>query len=181
MKRMATVPTNVILGLSMDHHPKRDFFFYVNFDKYAVRKYVEKPTRCYKCQNYGHIASKCQRPTRCQRCGLGNPTAEYQPDTSTVSQRCLHCQGDHPTGDKACPKYKLECKVVQLHKTNKMSYSEAVKSVNSNKQHTAKETKTSTPMTTKDTRQAADTAGDAISVRELVIRLTSPLTILIEV
>ena len=95
----------------------------IRMNEYNCRTYVDKPTRCYNCQSYGHMARKCKRQLRCQRCGQQHQHNDCQQDATTTEPRCLHCKGQHVTGDKACPKYQHERKVVNLQSTQRMSYS----------------------------------------------------------
>ena len=44
---------------------------YFRFVKYSVREFVPKPIRCFNCQEYGHISSRCKGKRRCARCGRG--------------------------------------------------------------------------------------------------------------
>ena len=131
------------------------------------RDYKEKPTRCFKCQEYGHKAKNCQRKPRCQRCGNEHSTADCPQDPTLEVPRCLHCSGEHPTGDKKCAKYQRECKVVNIQTKQRISYSEAVKTVQANHRtdkvnNTNEETtinkEAASNTTHKDNRQAADQA-----------------------
>ena len=39
------------------------------FQVFKVKQYVPPPTRCYKCQRFGHAATGCRFSVRCVRCG----------------------------------------------------------------------------------------------------------------
>ena len=120
LKWMATVPTNVVLGFKSEEAAIKAF--YINFDRYDCRTYVDKPTRCFKCQRYGHIARKCNRQVRCQRCGQQYQLNDCDQDATTTAPLCLHCRGNPITGDKACPKYLHERTVVNCQTTKKITY-----------------------------------------------------------
>lgn len=59
-------PGSVLVELSVKDSPEEVYFGFV---KYRVREYVLKPTRSFKCQEFGHIAKVCKGKRRCARCG----------------------------------------------------------------------------------------------------------------
>ena len=66
-----------------------------------------KVIRCYKCQSYGHIATRCRsKEARCGRCCK----AGHESNTCKVkitNPTCIHCKGSHFTGSKDCQEFKL--------------------------------------------------------------------------
>lgn len=50
-------PGSVLVELSVKDSPEEVYFGFV---KYRVREYVLKPTRSFKCQEFGHIAKVCK-------------------------------------------------------------------------------------------------------------------------
>ena len=89
--------------------------------KYSMEQYISKPKviRCYKCQNYGHIATKCRaKESRCGRCcQSGHESIQCQ--SVITNPRCIHCKGDHPTGSKICKEFKtVEDKLQLLYNSN---------------------------------------------------------------
>lgn len=85
-----------------------------------VSPYIPNPLRCYKCQEYGHGASKCARTERCSNCG-GN----HSNQGCTVEPSCVHCHLKHPTTDRNCPRFLLEKEIQRIKYTEKISFPEA--------------------------------------------------------
>lgn len=89
-----------------------------------VRPYIPPPTRCFNCQKFGHVSSKCNGEKLCP-CGL--PPHESSPCKQPIT--CVNCEGIHPANDKNCPKYKTEAAIINLKVTERISYGEAKKRV----------------------------------------------------
>ena len=65
-----------------------------------------KPLRCFKCQNYGHVAFKCRSTARCGWCAdHGHKTEECGIRGQTASKACAPCIGarGHCALDHGCP------------------------------------------------------------------------------
>ena len=61
-----------------------------------------QPTRCYKCNRYGHTAKLCKNEITCAKCSNKHPTKECD----SQIKKCINCGSDHYCFDKSCPKYK---------------------------------------------------------------------------
>ncbi|CAF1446819.1 unnamed protein product, partial [Rotaria sordida] len=65
-----------------------------------------KPSQCYKCLKYGHIAKYCKSDTQiCSRCGNTNHKYDTCPN-SNRNPMCCNCEGQHIATSPECPKYK---------------------------------------------------------------------------
>ena len=73
----------------------------LDFQIYRVRPFVQGPTRCFKCQNFGHISSKCKSFAKCTKCS--GPHSVDQCTSSTL--KCANCQGNHSNNFKKCPRF----------------------------------------------------------------------------
>ena len=84
-------------------------------------KYIPQVKRCYKCQKFGYISSKCFTHDRCVNCGKNHPSNR----NCEEEIKCAHCEGNHRTSDVLCPCFQF-CKEVNKVKIalNK-SYREA--------------------------------------------------------
>lgn len=84
------------------------------------------PTRCYKCQRYGHGADNCHSKLRCAKCAGEH---KYEDCVSNETQHCKQCKKTHSLAYKGCQTYYI-AKEVQVYKTaNKLSYAEAARAV----------------------------------------------------
>ena len=124
----------VILYFNTDTLPDRIF---LGFQAFKVHKYIPPPTRCYKCQRYGHIATNCRSSVRCPNCGGSH---DYK-DCTSESVLCCHCGADHSAAYKGCPQYKETQEIQKYKVSNKVTFAEAVKQVKS---------QSSTPITNTD-------------------------------
>lgn len=57
---------SILVEFETKEIPKDLYFEYV---RYTVRKFTPKAMKCFKCQDYGHIAKVCKGKRRCARFG----------------------------------------------------------------------------------------------------------------
>ena len=102
---------------------------YMDYVCYRVRPFERAPLRCFKCQDYGHVAAVCSRNSRCGRCGKDNCCEEHC--NMEEEPKCLHCEGNHRAGAAACPRRVKEVKVNKILGESKglITYAEAVRRV----------------------------------------------------
>jgi len=81
-------------------------FVCIGFLRYRSRPYVLQPTRCTKCQGYGHIAAYCKRQARCVRCGKGHNLEECPAKDDVTKAVCVNCKGQHSAAFRGCSKYR---------------------------------------------------------------------------
>lgn len=58
-----------------------------------------KMERCGNCQRYGHLKRNCQAQSRCNFCAGQHATR----DCTTMTPKCLNCDGGHRASDLGCP------------------------------------------------------------------------------
>lgn len=85
-----------------------------------VRRYIPAPSRCFRCQRYGHFASSCKGE---QVCVCGKPPHEGQQCVFPFT--CVNCRGNHISSSKNCPIYQDEFAIQKLRVENNMTYGEA--------------------------------------------------------
>lgn len=61
-----------------------------------------KPTQCFNCQRFGHVARLCKNPTACANCAKGHSTRNCSLRAGTA-RRCALCKGDHGAWERKCP------------------------------------------------------------------------------
>ena len=63
----------------------------------TVYEYKPRPLFCTNCLEYSHSKNKCENRNRCRTCAQ-----IHGPSQCTGKISCLHCRGDHKSGDKSC-------------------------------------------------------------------------------
>lgn len=76
--------------------------------------------RCFKCQEFGHIAKVCKGKRRCARCNHKYGRCEVQP-------KCCHCRGEHNVAFWGCEAMRCEIVIQWIRLKEKVSYAKAVK------------------------------------------------------
>ena len=73
--------------------------------RYDVKPYTNLPSRCKRCQKYGHTEKKCRaRRERCGRC------AELHPSEGCEARpKCASCRQEHEAKDRQCPAWIQAC------------------------------------------------------------------------
>jgi hypothetical protein len=92
-----------------------------------VRPYIPNPLRCFNCQRFGHSKVSCRGKQTCARCGV----AGHESETCEATSRCINCQGDHPSYSRSCSKWTTEKEIQTIKITQKISFIEARKLVES--------------------------------------------------
>jgi len=118
---------NVVLAFP-DDIPE---FVCIGYLRYKVKPYIPLPTRCAKCQGFGHIAAYCKRQVRCVRCGKGHPVEECPVKDDLAQAVCVNCKGQHSAAYKGCSMYQQVCKALKVSVTQKVSYRDALVKVKS--------------------------------------------------
>lgn len=105
---------------------------YIGFQRYKTKIFIPNPTRCYKCQRYGHTAGSCRAKLRCPRCSLEHefkdcPLNAVENASNASNLKCPNCGGNHSAAFKGCSAF-IKAKEINIVKvSNKISYAEAVK------------------------------------------------------
>ncbi|XP_042219965.1 uncharacterized protein LOC121864867, partial [Homarus americanus] len=86
----------------------------LGWEKIPVKPYQKKPTRCYNCQKYGHLARKCRAREVCSSCGTPGQCGHIDADCQAAAKKCAACGGPHSSSDRECPKWREECRVAKL-------------------------------------------------------------------
>jgi hypothetical protein len=70
--------------------------------KTCIRYLAEgRVTRCFNCQEYGHIANRCKKSAICAKCA-GSHTTDECTRTSGEKRKCAACKGNHEAGSAYC-------------------------------------------------------------------------------
>ena len=89
----------------------------------TISPFINRPMLCRQCWTYGHTKKRCkQEGDTCRKCGsLGH----IEKDCSSPVTKCLHCEMDHPSGDKACRRFVYEQEVMNVVQKEKVSFQRA--------------------------------------------------------
>ncbi|KAF8817604.1 hypothetical protein BYT27DRAFT_7008846, partial [Phlegmacium glaucopus] len=89
----------------------------VEGQRMRARKLEEEPRRCFKCQQFGHMAAKCKVDHEvCPNCAGKHQSGQC--DKTRVDFQCANCtkvklKADHAAWDRACPRYAEEKRKVK--------------------------------------------------------------------
>lgn len=87
------------------------------YAKLRVRTFIPNPTRCFKCQKYGHITLSCKDSEICGKCS----DSTHGSAECNNSPKCNNCDGNHPSWSRQCPKFKTELDIQKIKVTNNVS------------------------------------------------------------
>jgi hypothetical protein len=93
----------------------------IGWHRCAVREYIPRPRRCYKCQRFNHGAKTCRATTAiCPRC------SEDAHDLPCLRPaRCPNCGDPHEASSPDCYHYKLEQETLSIQVKQKLMYRDA--------------------------------------------------------
>lgn len=92
-KKQLVPTTTIILEFAGTTLPRSVTMYSVSR---TVDIYVPKPTVCYNCQKYGHIAKQCKSTSPvCGFCSGQHDTRECSKDKEKDTPCCVNCQGKH--------------------------------------------------------------------------------------
>lgn len=138
-KKGTTSPTAlIILTFNGRSHPSSITIGYAVIE---VRKYIQNPMRCQKCQKFGHTKKSCKEQEICGVCALpDNEHTECSVENCLICVEangvkhyvcgpisCANCQGDHVSSDHSCPIFKSEFEINRLKVDRSLTYFEAKK------------------------------------------------------
>ena len=87
-----------------------------------IRAFLPDPVRCFKCQAFGHVSSKCRGT---QRCGVCSAEGHGSDACQSDSVKCANCGGQHRAWHRKCPKFVFEAEVRALMTKENVSFREA--------------------------------------------------------
>ena len=93
----------------------------VGYMNVKVDPFIPKPLRCYKCQQYGHGATRCTHEQRCSRCGA----TDHKHEDCSNEPNCIHCETNHPTSSPKCPRFLKEKQIQKIRTLENISFHEA--------------------------------------------------------
>lgn len=112
--------TSVLLTFALEKLPEKVF---IGYESVPVRPFIPSPVRCFQCQRFGHIATRCPGQPTCPRCGL----EKHDGTECKTEPHCVNCEGAHPVHSRNCPKMKEEKQIMEIRTREKVSYVEARK------------------------------------------------------
>lgn len=71
------------------------------------------PNRCYRCQDYGHLAFRC--PSEVPVCGSCAERGHEQILCTSAVIKCAACHGPHKSNDSGCPTFREAMKKISAH------------------------------------------------------------------
>lgn len=84
-----------------------DNYFFLP-EKYIPTRF---PTRCYKCNKYGHTVTLCQEKQSCSKCGTIGHTFN---ECTSENVKCCNCGGAHLAISRECPVFLKQFKKINF-------------------------------------------------------------------
>ncbi|GBN68075.1 hypothetical protein AVEN_275503-1 [Araneus ventricosus] len=92
---------------------------FLEWARLSVREFL-RPTKCYKCNRFGHISTKCPNQEACPRCGEEG----HKRDDCSNDAKCINCSeaaqkfgrnipSNHETSSQDCESYYRELKALR--------------------------------------------------------------------
>ncbi len=94
---------------------------------YIVREYIPGPVKCFNCQMFGHVATRCMEKCICARCG-GNH--EYGKCEEGVQPKCCNCREAHSAAFRGFEVLNMEMDIQKRWVENKITYAEQQNKLN---------------------------------------------------
>ena len=95
------------LIIDFNRHPPASII--VGGVHYRTSDFNREPTRCTKCQKFGHVKNQCKQQTpTCTFCAGAHSSDKCHQDRQngkTIKLKCSNCNGEHTASHKKCPKY----------------------------------------------------------------------------
>src|SRR3989442_425229 len=109
-------------------------YVYIGCRRFNIKLFIPNPTRCWRCQRYGHAEASCHGKLTCPRCaqnhGFGDCplSKEGREDSRNKAEsKCVNCKGNHSAAFKGCPIYLKNKEIVEIKVKNKLTFADAVK------------------------------------------------------
>jgi hypothetical protein len=99
----------------------------------SVQIYVIKPTICFNCHLYGHIAIQCQSTrSTCGFCAGAHNTRDCDKKKETDAPTCVNCNGPHVARSTECPvmRHKFESRMESSLRTTQFQQIPSLLSTN---------------------------------------------------
>ena len=93
----------------------------VGYYRVAVSQFIPNLVRCYNCQKFGHTKFNCRKNEVCNKCGQEDHIDSQECKNEA---KCVNCQGNHTSNDKACLKWKEEKEIQRIKAERGISYIE---------------------------------------------------------
>ena len=126
VKEIVRYGNSKVIEVSFGGQTKPKDIHFWNELVFPVEDYIEPPTRCFKCQQYGHMSRTCRNDYACYNCGVVyTEKSQHVPRECAKEKRCVNCKGTHASGFKKCEIHKLEMKWASICFNQKIGRSEA--------------------------------------------------------
>jgi len=110
----------------------------IGFQSYKTKTFIPLPTRCWRCQRFGHAESTCRGKVTCPRCAENHkfencPLATNEKEATgsnadhNASLLCVNCGQQHSAAYRRCPEFIKSKEIAKIKTIFKLTYSQATK------------------------------------------------------
>lgn len=99
----------------------------IGYTSHNLEPYIPNPTRCFKCQRFGHVSNACKAPEKiCVNCGDIEHTTDGE--KCSKAQKCVNCKSDsHNSMARECPEFTYRKKIEEIKVMEMKSHIEATR------------------------------------------------------
>ena len=120
---------SIIIEYEQDTDIDFPLHMYIGYKRITVKQFIPYPTRCFKCQKFGHVSSNCRGKLKCPNCSEEH---DFENCDKKESKKCSNCGGNHSAGFKGCSEFLKAKKIKEYSYSQKLSYAEATKQLKTN-------------------------------------------------
>lgn len=102
-------------------------FVTIGYSNIEIKPFVPNPTRCFKCQRFGHVSSSCKSTKKiCVNCGLEEHANEGEKCGNHA--KCVNCEStEHNSMSRECPEFMYRKKIEDIKVHEQKSHIDATR------------------------------------------------------
>lgn len=102
-------------------------FITIGYSNIQITAFVPNPTRCFKCQRFGHVSNSCKSEKKiCVNCGMEEHVEEGEKCANRA--KCVNCEStEHNSMSRDCPEFMYRKKIEDIKVHEEKSHVDATR------------------------------------------------------